>query len=111
MNKARCLHCMHEGTDNSYCAKCTYNPEYSAQFKTANEYYPLELKDGHINLWEEDGKTKYTIALFGDDGEDDGDVELHFVYDRPLNKRINWEHFKELIKIGYKVHNKEYSDD
>ena len=100
---------MHEGTDNSYCAICTFNPIYSAQFQTANKYYPLELKDDHINLWEEDGKTKYSIAIFKVDI--DGSAELEFVYDRALDERVNWVHFKELIKIGYKVHNKEYSDD
>ena len=96
---------MHEGTDNAYCAKCIYNPIYSTQFQTANKYYPLELKGRHINLWDEGGKIKYSIAIFKVDI--DGSAELEFVYNRPLNKRVNWEHFEELIKIGYEVHNKE----
>lgn len=63
--------------------------------------YPLELNDNlHICLWSEDGKCKWTVAYFlkGKEGYD-----LHFVGDRPLDSRVNWEHFRELVILGQRI--------
>ena len=71
--------------------------------------YPLELSErGHIELWDEKGEYKWSIALWDITGEG---PELRFVGDRPLDKRVNWKHFEELIRHGdlmmWAKHNKE----
>ncbi len=59
--------------------------------------YPLELTEsGHICLWDEEGKYKWTIALFVPDRE--GGFELQFVGDRPLDKRVKWKHLRKIVK-------------
>ncbi len=64
--------------------------------------YPLELVQEndcyHVCLWFADGKLKYTIALIYPDKE--GDFDVRFVGDRPLQERVNWEHFRELLIQG-----------
>lgn len=63
--------------------------------------YPLELSvDLHICLWSEDGTFKWTVAHFyvTSDG-----FEIRFVGDRPLDSRVNWEHFHELIIQGQQI--------
>mgnify|MGYP001577330234 CR=1 FL=1 len=63
--------------------------------------YPLELNDGlHICLWSEYGKFKWTIAYFLEDSEG---YDLKFVEDRPLDERVNWSHFRELIVQGQRL--------
>lgn len=60
--------------------------------------YPLELgPDLHICLWDTQGEYKWTIAYFvkGEEGYD-----LQFIGDRPLDERVNWEHFQEIIRQG-----------
>lgn len=65
--------------------------------------YPLELNpDGHICLWNEDGKYKFTIAYL-DVNWKDRDVDLKFVSGRPLDERVNWDHFREVIEQGYRM--------
>lgn len=60
--------------------------------------YPLELGSNlHVNLWSEDGKYKWSISTFVNTA--DG-PEVRFVGDRPFDKRVNWEHFGELLKHG-----------
>lgn len=65
-------------------------------------YYPLELVNEqhgiHINLWDESGRTKYTIAYFTQDK--DGWV-FRFSGDRPLNPRVDWDHFRQLVQRGF----------
>lgn len=63
--------------------------------------YPLELTpELQICLWNEAGHHKWTIAYFheGKDGFD-----LHFVGDRPLDPRVNWNHLLELVKQGFQL--------
>ena len=63
--------------------------------------YPLELgKDLHICLWDVHGKFKWTIAYFIADKEG---YDLHFVGDRPLDGRVDWEHFRELVVQGQQI--------
>lgn len=64
--------------------------------------YPLELdKRLHINLWSPCGSYKWTIAIFRNDGEEGFD--LWFLADRPLDERVNWDHFRELIVQGQRL--------
>ena len=68
--------------------------------------YPLELcKDHHICLWSKEGTFKWTVAYFvkGSEGFD-----LHFVGDRPLDERVNWDHFRELVIQGQKLADEEF---
>lgn len=63
--------------------------------------YPLELAPNlHICLWNEDGVFKWTIALF--DWTREG-YELRFIGDRPLDRRVNWEHFREVVEQGQRI--------
>lgn len=63
--------------------------------------YPLELCENlHICLWEPEGTYKWTIAYFHKDREG---YDLKFCGDRPLDPRVNWEHFRELIVLGQKI--------
>lgn len=63
--------------------------------------YPLELNDRlNICLWSEDGKFKWTVAYFFADR--DG-YNLRFVGDRPLDSRVNWDHFRELVILGQRL--------
>jgi len=105
-----CKHCIHDtDRDDGYCGKCNINPNHKNEFKSKDSYYPLELQDTHINLWNIDGKTKYTIALFTADS--DGYHDLSFVGDRPLDKRVDKTKFFELIDLGYKIFNKKNEND
>ena len=68
--------------------------------------YPLELTaDHHICLWSEDGKFKWTVAYFA---ENDEGRYLRFVGDRPLDSRVNWEHFRELVILGQRLADDEW---
>ena len=70
--------------------------------------YPLELTpDLHICLWDSAGEYRYTIAYFRDDKEGS---ELHFVGDRPLNERVNWSHFRELVQQGQSLANLRFEE-
>jgi len=63
--------------------------------------YPLELNDDlHICLWSDDGKYKWTVAYFFASKEG---YDLHFVGDRPLDSRVNWDHFRELVILGQRL--------
>jgi len=58
--------------------------------------YPLELTpDMHICLWGDSGEYKRTIAYWRFD--DDGSF-LHFVGDRPLDKRVDWRNFEAVVR-------------
>jgi hypothetical protein len=71
--------------------------------------YPLELRDdGHICLWSENGEYKWTIALFNRHKEG---YDLTFVGDRPLDPRVNWTHFREIIEQGQSMHDRMYRDE
>lgn len=62
--------------------------------------YPLELCPyGHICLWAINGEMKWTIAYLHSDQE--GDFDLQFVGDRPLDIRVNWLHFRECVEQGF----------
>ena len=68
--------------------------------------YPLELTKGHhICLWSPDGRFKWTIAYFEINKEG---PDLRFVGDRPLDRRVNWGDFQEIIRQGYKLAEKEW---
>lgn len=68
--------------------------------------YPLELAENlHVNLWSEDGKSKWSIAYFNFDEEG---AELKFVSDRPFDPRVNWDHFHELLKHGQLLADRQY---
>jgi hypothetical protein len=63
--------------------------------------YPLELtKDHHICLWSADGKFKWTVAYFEKGAEG---FDLRFVGDRPLDSRVDWDHFRELVILGQRL--------
>lgn len=60
--------------------------------------YPLELTgEGHVCLWSEDGKFKWTIAYFTSDNEG---AYVEFVGERPFDSRVDWKHFEELLRHG-----------
>jgi hypothetical protein len=61
---------------------------------------PLELthRDLHICLWSEEETFKWTIGYFELSG--DG-PRFKFVGERPLDARVDWVKFKQLIKLGY----------
>lgn len=68
--------------------------------------YPLELTASlHICLWSDNGAYKWTIAYFvaGKEGYD-----LQFVGDRPLDDRVNWDHFRELVVQGDRIAQKRF---
>ena len=68
--------------------------------------YPLELcADHHICLWSEDGKFKWTVAYFAKGSEG---YDLRFVGDRPLDSRVNWDHFRELVILGQRLADDEW---
>ena len=72
---------------------------------------PLELcKDGHICLWDAEGKYKWTIAYFDFDKEG---PDLIFIGERPMDARVDWVVFRQLIKLGFAVaqHEFEFSLD
>ena len=61
---------------------------------------PLELthRDLHICLWSESECYKWTIGYFEFDSEG---PRFKFVGERPMDARVDWEKFRELIKLGY----------
>jgi hypothetical protein len=60
---------------------------------------PLELtKENHICLWSADETYKWTIGYFELEGEG---PRFKFVGERPMDARVDWEKFRELIKLGY----------
>lgn len=73
--------------------------------------YPLELCDTdclEICLWSEKGDSKCTIAYFQKYKEG---YELKFVHLRPLDKRVNWKHFRKLVKQGQKIADKKFKKE
>lgn len=71
--------------------------------------YPLELNDNlHICLWDEDGKYKWTIALWHKDKEG---YSLEFVGARPLNDRVKWKKLKAIIKQGQAIADKRFEQE
>ena len=71
--------------------------------------WPLELRvydEGvkvgrvEIGLWSEGGEHSWLIAywIINSDGAD-----LKFVGNRPLDPRVNWSHFRELVATGQKI--------
>lgn len=80
--------------------------------------YPLELREcssvGYfkdntasfeICLWDNTGEYKWTIAYWLSTNEG---FDLKFVGNRPLDRRVNWEHFRELIVQGQKLADKKF---
>ena len=68
--------------------------------------YPLELTEElHICLWDKEGKYKWTIAYWVEDSEG---YDLKFVGDRPFDKRVKWKPFRQLVKQGQKIANKQW---
>lgn len=105
-----CLDCVVEFNENkSPCNTCYHNPEISDRFQSIEGYYPLQLKGTHIHLYSEDGNSKWTIALFISDK--DGYFSLESIGDRILDKRVNWSHFEELVRMGFEIHNPKEEED
>lgn len=70
--------------------------------------YPLELNaELHILLWSFEGDYKWTIAYWVQGREG---YNLHFIGDRPLDPRVNWEHFGELVRQGQAMADKLFDD-
>ena len=68
--------------------------------------YPLELcEDLHICLWDEEGKYKWTIALWAKGKEG---YSLEFIGARPLNERVKWKKLKAIIEQGQAIANKQF---
>ena len=71
--------------------------------------YPLELNENlHICLWSEDGKFKWTIAYFVKDKEG---YDLHFVGDRPFDKRVDWRNFEVIVKQGQVIADNQWEQE
>lgn len=71
--------------------------------------YPLELTENlHICLWDEEGKYKWTIALWhkGKEG-----YSLEFIGARPLNERVKWKKLKAIIEQGQAIADKKFNAD
>jgi hypothetical protein len=78
---------------------------YSSESKSCrlsnDVFLPLELtKSLHICLWSEDNSYKWTIGYFE---QDDEGPWFKFVGDRPLDERVNWNDFHEMIRLGYSL--------
>ena len=115
---SKCIHCIHSAIMENYqtfskdpdikiptpCNSCIHIA--SDNFESKEKYYPLELSNGHINLWGESGKSKISIAFFTNTKSYEG-ADLIFVADRPFDPRVDWVNFKTLIKIGYENHKTE----
>ena len=68
--------------------------------------YPLELNENlHICLWDEEGKYKWTIALWAKGKEG---YALEFVGARPLNERVKWKKLKAIIEQGQAIADKRF---
>ena len=99
-----CKHCVHNNDGHeAYCGKCNVNPSHKNEFKSTDSFYPLELSGNHICLWNENGDSKYTIALFEKDN--DGCNDLRFIGDRPMDERVDQINFFALIELGFEVLN------
>lgn len=71
--------------------------------------YPLELCENlHICLWDESGKFKWTIAFFEADREG---YDLRFIGGRPLNARVDWMHFGELVIQGQEIADQRFAKE
>ena len=78
----------------------TKNARYYKPLETPR-MYPLELNnDLHICLWDEKGEYKWTIAYWVRDKEG---YDLHFVGDRPLDRRVDWRNLEVVIRQGQKI--------
>ena len=68
--------------------------------------YPLELNENlHIYLWDEEGKYKWTIALWAKGKEG---YSLEFIGARPLNERVKWKKLKAIIEQGQAIADKRF---
>lgn len=72
--------------------------------------WPLELRDDlQIILWCDpaDGDWRIVIALFetGREGP-----EFCFIADRPIDPRVNWDHFGDLVRLGFKIAQKRFDE-
>lgn len=96
-----CGHCTYNNTDSTeVCNICNRNPLITDKFKSTDVFYPLEIQSTHINLWAEDGKYKWTIALFEYSSNEEV-WDLKYIGKRPLDPRVDWNKLKELTQIGY----------
>lgn len=60
--------------------------------------YPLELTNKlHIRLWDKAGEYKWTIAYWIKNCEG---YNLHFLGDKPLDKRVDWRNLEVIIRQG-----------
>ena len=103
MNDNYCKRCAHNGACNT--GDCIHNPHAKDLFQPINKYYPLELRGYYIYLWNPDGESKYTIALFDYDEKEEA-WELRTIGSRIIDDRINPQHLYELVKIGFKIREK-----
>lgn len=76
--------------------------------------YPLELYFSEYNkyleicLWSEDGNFKWVIASWQKSKEG---YDLLFIGDRPLDSRVNWDHFRELVILGQRISDEKFKTD
>lgn len=71
--------------------------------------YPLQLTENlHIVIWDETGKYTCSIAYFVCTSEG---YELKFVGDRPMDSRVNWQHFEAIIRQGQTIADVRFQDE
>lgn len=86
----------------------TKNQEYYQPLEFPRRY-PLELRDdGHVCLWSDDNTYKWTVAYFERAREG---YSLRFVGERPLDARVNWTHFREIVEQGYAAFGRLFRDE
>jgi len=63
--------------------------------------YPLELSESlEIYLWSEDGKFRWVVARVAISKDA---VNLRICGDRALDRRVNWQHFRELYEQAIRI--------
>ena len=70
--------------------------------------YPLELTESlEICLWGEDGKFKWMVARIEVCKDA---VDLRICGDRALDRRVNWQHFRELYEQAIRIAERAWRD-
>ena len=81
------------------------NREYYKPLETPVQF-PLELRMCRLNerleilLWNSSHEHCWSIAAWHRKSEG---FELHFIGDRPLDKRVKWKAFKKCVKQGQDI--------
>ena len=88
-------------SDLSWLVPAGFNLPASAG-KSMAPMYEIDYS-GHAAR--KDGKFKWTVAYFAKGSEG---YDLRFVGDRPLDSRVNWDHFRELVILGQRLADDEW---